>query len=270
MRDFSNCTALVTGGASGIGRCLALALAREGADIALADLDAEGLERVRAEVESVGRRASTHRLDVTDREAVHALAEVVHPRVLVNCAGIAIMALAENTSPEQWDRILAVNLRAPINVCAEFLPSLKEGGGHIINVASVDGLLALGGSSAYATTKFGLVGYSEAIGIELAGHGIGVTAVCPWFTWTPMVDTISIEGYERGKLDRLLRAVKPVLFTTPERLAAATIKAVKRNKPLLAHTFLAKFMYFVKRLSPRLFRDLFGKPICRLMKMISE
>lgn len=270
MRDFTGATALVTGGASGIGRCIALGLAREGCDIALVDLDQAGLERVKGEVESLGRRASTHRLDVTDTAAVSALAEVVHPRVLVNCAGIALIAEAENTTPEQWDRILAVNLRAPINICAAFLPSLKESGGHIVNVASVDGLVAIPGSAAYSTSKFGLVGYSEALGIELLKYRIGVTAVCPGFTWTPMVDTISIGGYSRDKVDRMVRLFRPIMFTTPEKLAAAAIRAVKRNQPLLAHTFMARLVCYIKRLSPRLYRDLIGRPICSLVRVMSD
>jgi NAD(P)-dependent dehydrogenase (short-subunit alcohol dehydrogenase family) len=269
MRDFSNCTAVVTGGASGIGRCIALALAGEGSDIALVDLDGAGLERVKTEVESLGRRASAHCLDVTDGDAMRALAEVVRPRMLVNCAGIALVADAENTTPEQWDRILAVNLRAPINICAEFLPSLKERGGHIINVASVDGLLAIPGSAAYSTSKFGLVGYSEAIRMELAGYGIGVTAVCPSFTWTPMVDTIELGDVNRGSMDRLLKIVKPLLFTTPEKLAAAVMKAVKRNKPVMAHTAQARLIYYVKRLSPRLYCALIGGPVRRLLKRMA-
>ncbi|MHB8893659.1 MAG: SDR family NAD(P)-dependent oxidoreductase [Candidatus Geothermincolia bacterium] len=270
MRDFLETTSLVTGGASGIGRCIALALAGEGSSVVLVDLDEAGLERVKAEVEAVGVEASVHCLDVTDADAVNALAQVVRPNILVNCAGIALLADAESTSPQQWDRILDVNLRGPINMCSAFLPSLKERGGHIVNVASVDGLIAFPGSAAYATSKFGLVGFSESIGIELAKYGIGVTAVCPGFTWTPMVDTISIGGFSRQKVDRLLRILKPVIFTTPERLAAATIKAVKRNKPLLAHTPVARFAYLVKRLSPRLYRDLFGAPIYKVVKSLSE
>jgi NAD(P)-dependent dehydrogenase (short-subunit alcohol dehydrogenase family) len=240
----------------------------EGCAIELVDLDDGGMDRVASEIKSLGARAKTHVLDVTDVEAVGALAETVRPRVLVNCAGVVLLAEAENTSPEQWDRILDVNLRAPINICAAFLPSLKESGGHIINVASVDGLLAVPGSAAYSTSKFGLVGYSESLGAELACYGIGVTAVCPGFTWTPMVDTMAIGEMDRGKVDRLLRIARPLIFTTPEKLAASAIRAVKRNKPLLAHTLAARLVYAFKRISPRLYRDLFARPVYRIVRLL--
>jgi NAD(P)-dependent dehydrogenase (short-subunit alcohol dehydrogenase family) len=270
MRDLSGKTALVTGAASGIGRCIALALATEGSNLALVDLDGEGLGKVRVEVESLGVAASIHVMDVTDTDAVDALAGEVRPAILVNCAGIAIMGEAENTSAGEWSRVLDVNLRGPIDMCAAFLPSLKERGGHIVNVASVDGLLAIPGSAAYSTSKFGLVGFSEAIGIELSRYGIGVTAVCPGFTWTPMVDTIFIGRYDRKKVDRLLRLLRPVVFTTPEKLAAATIKAVKKNRAVVVHTPVAKMVYFIKRLSPGLYRDLVGIPVSWLVRTLER
>ncbi len=270
MRDFTNKISLVTGGASGIGRCISLALAGEGSDLALVDLDEDGLRRVQAEVESLGRKATIHRLDVTDAGQVQALAEEVHPQILVNCAGIAVLDYAETTSREDWERVLDVNLWGPIHVFRAFLPSLKEAGGHIVNVASGDGVFAIPGSAAYSTSKFGLVGFSEVLGIELARYGIGVTAVCPGLTWTPMVDSVALPGHSRDKVDRLLGRIRPLAFTTPEKLAAATIKAVKRNRPVLVHSWLARAAYYVKRLSPRLYRDLVGIPLCRLIRSLEN
>lgn len=270
MRDFNNKTSLVTGAASGIGRCIALELAREGSDLALVDINEEGLNDVKQEVERLGRSASVHLVDVTDMDQVNTLATEVRPHVLANVAGIAVIACAEETPRKDWERVLAVNLWGPIDMFRVFLPSLKEQGGHIINVASADGVFAIPGSAAYSTSKFALVGFSEVLGIELAGYGIGVTAVCPGLTMTPMVDTISIDGYSREKIDRLINLVKPVAFTTPEKLASATMKAVKRNKPVLVHTPLARAIYYIKRLSPRLYRDLVGRWAFRMVKDLGE
>ncbi len=186
----------------------------------------------------------------------------------IDRAAMRARKTSENAYLEDWRRVLDVNLWGPIIMVRAFLPSLKRNGGHIVNVASVDGLLAIPGSAAYSVSKFGLVGFSEVLGIELSGYGIGVTAVCPGFTWTPMVDTISIKGYSRDKLDKLLRFVKPLVFTTPEKLSLGIIKAVKRNRAVFAHTAAGRILYFIKRLSPRLYRDLVGIPLCRMLKRL--
>lgn len=270
MRDLKDKTSLVTGAASGIGRCLALELAREGCNLVLVDVDLDGLGQVKGEVEMLGRRASIHKVDVSEPAQVEALAAEVRPQILVNCAGIALLADAENTTREDFERVLNVNLWGPMNTFWAFLPTLKERGGHIINVASGDGLFAVPGSAAYSTSKFGLVGFSEVTGIELARYGIGVTAVCPGLTWTPMAENIKLDGYSRGKVDEVLRYVKPLIFTTPEKLAAAAVRAMKRNKAVLCHTPLARFVYFIKRLSPRLYRDLVGRPLHRAFLRLQE
>ncbi|MBU1671025.1 MAG: SDR family NAD(P)-dependent oxidoreductase [Actinobacteria bacterium] len=270
MRDFGGKTALVTGGASGIGRCIALRLAREGCDLALVDLNPEGLERVKVEVESLGRTATTHVVDVTDPGQVDALAAEVSPQVLVNCAGVFLLAEAETTSRAEFEKVIDVNLWGPLNTFWAFLPALKSSGGHIINIASADGLFAIPGSAAYSTSKFGLVGFSEVTGIELAAHGVGVTAVCPGLTWTPMAENLVTDGYRRDRVDSLIRYFKPLVFTTPEKLAAAAVRGAKKNRPVVVHTPLVRLLYFVKRLSPRLYRDLLGRPVHWMIRWASD
>jgi len=269
VRDFANKLALVTGAAGGIGRSIALALARRGSDLALVDLDGKRLEGVGREVEGLGRRAIIHPCDVSDPQQVRALAEALRPDLLVNCAGIALMATAENTTTEDWRRIMEVNLWGPVMLCAAFLPCLKERRGHIVNVASGDGLFAIPGSAAYSTSKFALVGFTEAIRMELAGYGVGVTAVCPGLTYTPMVKSISLGGgISRERLDRLIRLVRPLLFTTPDKLAEAVLRAVSRNRPLLVHTWAAKLLYLSKRVSVRLYMALGGRAFLGVVRSL--
>lgn len=253
MSEIRGRLALVTGGASGIGRSIALALADEGASLALVDIDEAGLQDAMRQVENRGASATIHVLDVTDFEAVKSLAERVEPQILVNCAGIAQIADFEKTTIEDFQRIIDVDLWSAIYTTKVFLTSLEADGGHIVNVSSADGLIALPGSSAYCTAKFALVGLSEVQVMELRGRGIGVTSVCPGFTWTPMVESISLKGVDRGRLDRFLDLVRPLVFTTPEKLASAVLKSVKRDRYLLVHTPLCKVLYAVKRISPALY-----------------
>lgn len=254
MKDFRNKTAVVTGGASGMGRCLALDLAREGCRVALVDVNDEGLRSVADEVAGLGGQVSTHLVDVSDFTQVQALAEEVSPNLLVNCAGIGIMAELENTTLEDWRRIIDVNLFGQINMVKAFLPHLKAGvDSHIVTIASLGGIVSNPILGAYCTSKFAVVGYSEALYVELAKYGIKVTTVNPGPTWTPILVTSEVKGFERDKFDRALDFLKPLIFTTPDALSKEIIKAVKKNKPLLFHTWIGKSMYMMKRLSPRLF-----------------
>lgn len=270
MQDFRGKTALVTGGASGIGRCIALALAAEGCDLCLVDLDEERLLLVKEEVERTGRSARVRRADVTDPDQVDALAAEFEPHVLVNCAGIAVLAYAESTTLGDWRRVLEVNLWGPILMTLAFLPSLKEKRGYVVNVASADGVFAVPGSAAYSVSKFGLVGFSEVTGIEFSRYGIGVTAVCPGFTWTPMVESAYTPDHQKSKVDRFLKWARPLIFTTPEKVARATIRAVRKDRAIFVHTPAARLIYYAKRLSPRLYRDVLGRLIYRIISSLEQ
>lgn len=247
----------MTGGASGIGRCMALDLAREGCVVALVDLNERGLEAVAAEVRRLGGTASTHRVDVSDARQVEELAREVEPQLLVNCAGTGICANIEDTTDEEFRRIVDVNLFGPVGLVRAFLPALKQaGGGHVVNIASGFGLVAFPGFSAYSTSKFGLVGYSEVLSVELARHGITVTTVCPGLTHTPIIEYSEMRGFADEKARRFVLRLLPLIGTTPEKLSAVVIRAVKRDRYLVTHTWTLKLVHLVKRLSPRLYRDM--------------
>ena len=180
--------AVVTGAAQGIGRQVAEALAGEGYALALTDLrePAETLEAVRGR----GAEALTAVGDVTSQADVAALAEQVRRQfggasVLVNNAGISLLAPAEQTTPAQWRRVLEVNLTGPFLLCQQFgAMMLGAGNGSIVNIASIAGLRGIADRAAYNASKHGLVGLTRTLAAEWGGRGVRVNAVCPGWAKT--------------------------------------------------------------------------------------
>jgi len=185
MTDIAGRTAFITGGANGIGLGIARALARAGARLALADLDAAGLERARLELAAL-TPVETVVLDVTDRAGMAAAAERVEAllgpvSLLVNNAGVAAGGPATKLTYDLWDWGMGINLDGVINGVQTFLPRMaaRKAGGHIVNTASGAGLAASGAGVLYHTAKFAVVGLSEALQVELQPQGIGVSVLCP-------------------------------------------------------------------------------------------
>ena len=178
--------AVVTGGGSGIGRALALALAREGARVVVADInEADAAETVR-QLAAAGAEGLAIRTDVADRRQVDALADRVFDRygathVLCNNAGVVVHGGLEAATWEDWQWVVGVNLWGVVHGLLAFVPRMIAGGegGHVVNTASMAGLIASQGLGVYNTTKYAVVGLSETLAKDLRPHGIGVTVVCP-------------------------------------------------------------------------------------------
>lgn len=254
MSELRGRTVLVTGSASGIGRCLALEFARQGCDLALVDVDRKGLESVAREVRLLGSGGSIHEVDVCDLAQLERLKEHVHPQVLVNCAGVGAMARIEDTDTAQYRRIMDVNLFGAIDLIGLYMDELKACGGHIVNVASGLGQFSFPFFGAYSTSKFAMVGYSEALTGEMARHGVRVTCVCPGVTITPILDPSHAVGFEDGAIARFLSFIShPLISTTPEKLSKAVVAAVKKDRLLLLHTWSFKLVHALKRISPTLY-----------------
>jgi NAD(P)-dependent dehydrogenase (short-subunit alcohol dehydrogenase family) len=215
--------AVVTGAARGIGRRVAETLAAEGYTLALTDLQqpAETLAAVRGRgVEALGATG-----DVADELEVAALAEQVGERfgrvdVLVNNAGISMLAPAEDTTPAQWRRVLEVNLTGPFLLCQAFgRAMLGAGGGSIVNVASIAGLRGFADRAAYNASKHGLVGLTRTLAAEWGGRGVRVNAVCPGWVKTEMDDADQAAG---GYTDAdIVGQVPMARFAAPDDVAAA-------------------------------------------------
>src|SRR5215212_4593962 len=189
--------ALVTGASSGLGKATAFALARAGADVALAARSREELESTKEEVSNTGRRVLTLPVDLaSEGEPVEVVERTVETLgridVLVNAAGTDAPGTVEELDVEGWDRTLAVNLRAPFLLCKAAFPHMREaGGGTIVNISSVAGMKGWANASAYCASKFGLTGLTEALADEGKEHGIRAVVLYPgamatnWGTFSP-------------------------------------------------------------------------------------
>jgi len=186
--------ALITGAGRGIGRSIALALAREGADVAVAARSEPEIAAVRREVEGLGRRGLACVCEVTDATQVARLVQNVQEAlgpitILVNNAGMAASAKTTEMDDALWERILRVNLTGTYLCTKAVLPGLlHRGSGRIINIASVGGKVGLLYSAAYCASKHGVLGFTRALALEVAGRGITVNAICPGFVETAMTD----------------------------------------------------------------------------------
>jgi 2-hydroxycyclohexanecarboxyl-CoA dehydrogenase len=217
-------TAVVTGGASGIGRSICLRLACDGADVGVLDLDLAGARRVAGEVTALGRRAVAVEVDVALAPGVEAAAarvrEALGPvHVLVNDAGIADFTPLLEMSEASWDRMLAVHLKGTFNCTRAVLPDMVAAGwGRIVNISSVAGLRGGAGLCHYAAAKAGVVGFTKALAQEVGPHGVTVNAIAPGLIDTPLLAKSAVpEAVRRYAVQQA-----PVRrIGTPEDVAAA-------------------------------------------------
>ena len=186
MDELTGKVAVVTGGASGIGLATAKALAREGCRLVLADIEARPLEAAVSEIEAIGAEALAVPTDVSQREAVEALADAAWDRfggahILFNNAGIAVAGPVAETSHEDWRWCIDVDLWGPIHGVEAFVPRMIEQGqgGHVLATASFAGLVPNVGLGAYCVAKYGVVALMEVLHKELRPHGIGASVLCP-------------------------------------------------------------------------------------------
>lgn len=251
MRELQGRKALVTGAASGIGRAIALALARQKVNLWLLDVDVSGLEKVVGEAKGHGVEAVGRRCDLTQPAAISAaigdlMAAWNGVDILVNNAGVAYYGPTEKMTAEQWQWLMGINLLAPIQITRELLPSLlSRGEAHILNVCSISGLVAGGRFAAYHVSKFGLIGFSEALRAEYGRRGVGVTALCPGPVRTNL--------YRKAASGRTCRSVPEPpawLCASEEQVASRAIRAIRRNRRMVLITPMAHLLYNVKRFAP--------------------
>ena len=183
--------AVITGAASGIGRALAENLAREKMSLALADVDAEGLETTGRLAGVAGMAVTTHQVDVGNAQAMSQFAAEVSERhgrasLLINNAGVALLGTFEELSLEEMEWVMRVNFWGAVNGVRSFLPMLRrEPRAHIMNVSSILGIIAPAGDSAYCASKFAVRGFTEVLQQELKGSSVGVSSVHPGRVRTP-------------------------------------------------------------------------------------
>jgi len=222
--DFENKTAVVTGAASGIGRATAQALAREGANVVVADIDRDHGEATAAALRHQGRKCEFMPVDMTDTASIEAFAAAVLAQVgpvdiLVNAAGWGRNAPFLEGTPEFWNKLVALNFVGPMTLAKALLPAMKErGGGKIINIASDAGRVGSMGETAYSGTKGALIAFTKSLAREVARYQISVNCVCPGPTDTPLMNAVP----EKLK-DALTKAIPFRRLGKPEEVAAAVV-----------------------------------------------
>jgi NAD(P)-dependent dehydrogenase (short-subunit alcohol dehydrogenase family) len=254
------CTAVVTGAAGGIGRGIAIAFARRGCHLALADIDDAALSRTASALaggEGQGLRITSHRLDVADRAAVAALAGEVKAAhrgvdVVVNNAGVAVGGTFLDVDENDFDWLIAINFFGVVQMTRAFLPLLQASAeARLVNISSVFGLIAPPGNAAYCASKFAVRGFSESLRHELAGTAVGVTVVHPGGVATSIANnarlphTVTAEEAARGR-----QAMNAVLTMAPETAGEIIVRGVERRKPRVLVGRDAQFLSVIERLVP--------------------
>ena len=204
MIDLSSKSALVTGGGRGIGKEIAMALAKAGCDVAISDIDLQTAQATASELEGLGRKSLAIKGDVSNAADVEAMFASFIEKfgkidILVNNAGITRDGLLVRMKEADWDLVLNVNLKSAFLCCREAArPMMKARGGKIINIASVVGLMGNAGQANYSASKAGLIGLTKTLAREFASRSINVNAVAPGFIRTAMTDKLT--DAEKGKL----------------------------------------------------------------------
>ncbi len=255
MKNLKNKTAVVTGAGSGIGQATAVALAKEGCDLALADINEAGMEVTAGEVKKLGRQVSQHKINVARKKEMQLFVDQVikghgHVHLIVNNAGVSVFADFIEQSIEDIEWVLGINLWGVIYGCKFFLPYLqKEKEGHIVNISSSSGLMPTPKMSSYTTSKFAVRGLSEAIRSELVKYNIGVTSVHPGMIKTNIPYATKFKEEDKKKQE-----TGAAMFSrfghSPEKAANKIIKGIKNNSQRVLIGPEAYVMDILKRAFP--------------------
>lgn len=261
MKVFRGKVAAITGAGSGIGRALAIALAKEGCDLALSDVNETGLHETVQQAQAAGVRVQAQKLDVADRAAVHAWADQVvsalgKVNLIFNNAGVGLGETVENMRYENLEWLMNINFWGVVHGTKAFLPHLKAAGeGHIINISSVFGFIGFPTQSAYNAAKFAVRGFTESLREEMAieGYPIGVTCVHPGGIKTNIARTARMGDMSKlGVTDqeKAAKQFEAMARTTPEQAAQVILAGVRGNRARVLIGLDARLIDTMQRLLP--------------------
>lgn len=249
--------AIITGAGSGIGQGIALALARRGCHLALADINPRGLAQTVQQTKTQGVRVSDHLLDVTDREAVRALpAQVlaVHKRVdlLINNAGVALGGTFEQVSEANFDWLFDINFHAVVQLTRAFLPHLHQSDdARIVNISSLYGLISPPEQTAYSASKFAVRGFSNALRFELEGTTVGVSVVHPGGVATAIARNARVPaGATEAEIRKKQAMQAKLLRMPPERAGEIIVKGIENRRARILVGTDAKILSWLERILP--------------------
>jgi NADP-dependent 3-hydroxy acid dehydrogenase YdfG len=269
MDGFGGKVAAITGAGSGIGRALAVELARSDARLAISDFDVDGLARTEELIHEIGAEVRADRINVTERAAFLAYADTVKEHFgtvnqIYNIAGIAFLGDIEVSQFKDIERVMDVDYWGVVNGTKAFLPHLiASGDGHVINMSSMFGLFGVPGQAAYNSAKFAVRGFTEALRQEmaLAGHRVGVTVVHPGFVKTAIARNAgSAEGVDK---EAGIRTFDRVAITSAERAARIILKAVRKKKARVVVGPDARAFELLVRIAPAGYQRILGPMTAR-------
>lgn len=272
MEAYKDKVAIVTGGGSGIGRALCEALGRGGAFVVVADIVPERAQEVASGI----LEAQAVTLDVSVQEDVERLVEQTfdeHGRLdyMFNNAGIpGIGGKALELGVEPWKRMMDVNLMGVIyGTLAALKKMAVRGSGHIVNTSSMAGLVSTAGLAPYTTAKHAVVGMTTALRAEAETLGVKMSVVCPGLVLTGIFDAAEVIGFDKEKAFRLMFGKREWMMS-PERAADIILDGVEKNKSIIIFPFLARFIWWLYRLSPNIFAPLSRKLLRDFEKLAKD
>ncbi|AYF90507.1 SDR family NAD(P)-dependent oxidoreductase [Pseudomonas sp. JS3066] len=267
MQSLAGKVAVITGASSGIGRALANEFAALGCHLALADVDTDGLEATASTLRRDGLQLSTHNLDVSNREAVHAFADSVltqhgQAHLVINNAGVAVSQTIAELRYDDFEWLMGINFWGVVHGTKAFLPHLlARGEGHIVNVSSIFGIVSMPTQGAYNASKFAVRGFTEALRQELCGTAIKVSCVHPGGIRTNIARSARFYQGIDGKTDATKAAARfdKLARTSAEQAAQSIIKGIRAGQPRILIGADARLLDQIQRLMPASYPRLLAK-----------
>ena len=256
MHFYKNKTAFITGGSTGIGLAIAKAMAKEGARVVLFARTIEKLEQAVKEIRMIAgteAKASYYSVDTSKSDEAKAVFdsavnETTIPDFLINCVGMARPDYFENITPDIFDKTIKTNLYSTWNSAYSILPYMKQKRcGYVVNTSSIAGFLGVFGYTDYCMTKFGIIGFSDALRQELASYNIIVTVLCP-----PDTDTPGFELENKNKPEETKAIGGKAKLLKPEEVADALLKGLRKKKKMIIPGVEGKLTLILKRFFPSL------------------
>lgn len=255
IKNFRQKTAVVTGGASGIGLALAEALSLRGCDLALMDCRPERLHAAQQQLAATGRRITTHECDVGESAQVATTCAAIleahgHVHLLINNAGVSVAGRFLETSLADFEWLMRVNFWGTVYCCKAFLPLLlNEHEAHVVTMCSSFGLLGFAGKSAYSASKFAVRGFSEALRMELADTGVGLTVVYPGPVQTNILRDGRAASAEQQQAEAEFLTTRAIPAT---HVARQVVRGIQRNAARVRLSLDYAVIDWMTRLSPAL------------------